>query len=222
MAVIKHRPISKPFPDSRSGKVIFLSHCILNENTRYLGGAAAPACIQPVVEQCIRNDWGMVQMPCPEQQAWGGVGKRFLLLTYGSKGTFLYLFRGFLLPLFVLYTKWIYRNLARKVVAEIKDYLNTGYTVVSIAGVDGSPSCGVNTGLVLEVALEGIAELNLEELTSERANRVVQESLNPGEGMFTIALKAELSRQKIDIPYVAHDLFAELLGETKELDGFAK
>ena len=135
-------------------------------------------------------------MPCPEQRAWGGVAKKTLLLTYGSKANFVYVFRGLLLPLFVLYTKWIYRSLARRVAAEINDYIKAGYSVVSVAGVDGSPSCGVNASLKLDMALEGIADIELGDLTSENSNRVVWDSLTPGEGMFTSALKAELNRHR--------------------------
>jgi predicted secreted protein len=52
--------------DRRSKKVVFLAHCLLNENTRYLGGACRGCCVREIVEQCITHDLGMVQMPCPE------------------------------------------------------------------------------------------------------------------------------------------------------------
>ena len=50
--------------DERSGEVVFVSHCLLNQNTRYLGGAFRPRCP-------------------PEQRVWGGVLKRLLLPAYG-------------------------------------------------------------------------------------------------------------------------------------------
>ena len=71
--------MQRSLKDSRSGKVIFLSHCILNENTRYLGGACRGGVIREIVEQCLDKDIGIVQMPCPEQIAWGGVTKRLML-----------------------------------------------------------------------------------------------------------------------------------------------
>lgn len=85
--------------DSRSKQVVFLSHCILNENTRYLGGACRGSCIREIVEQCLDNNWGIVQMPCPEQHVWGGVTKRLLLISYGAKDQFVYRFRDLFLPL---------------------------------------------------------------------------------------------------------------------------
>ena len=83
--------------DDRSKRVIFLSHCLLNENTRYLGGACRAACVREVVEECMDRDLGIVQMPCPEQQAWGGVLKRTMLRAYGMRGKMLDRFRPLLL-----------------------------------------------------------------------------------------------------------------------------
>lgn len=31
--------------DARSGQVVFVSHCLLNQNTRYLGGAVCPGVV---------------------------------------------------------------------------------------------------------------------------------------------------------------------------------
>jgi hypothetical protein len=85
--------------DLRSRRVIFVAHCLLNENTRYLGGACRGGAIREIVEPCLQNDVGIVQLPCPEQHAWGGVLKRRLLFFYGSKGKLRYRLRSVLLPL---------------------------------------------------------------------------------------------------------------------------
>src|SRR5512146_1334310 len=69
--------------DRRSRKVAFVSHCLLNENTRYLGGACRACCVREVVDGLLDRDVGIVQMPCPEQLAWGGVLKRHMLRMYG-------------------------------------------------------------------------------------------------------------------------------------------
>ncbi|MFN8512662.1 MAG: hypothetical protein U0232_03195 [Thermomicrobiales bacterium] len=71
--------------DARSGRVVFLSHCLLNEHTRYPGGACHACCVREVVERCLDAELGMVQLPCPEELAWGGVGKRALLPVYGLR-----------------------------------------------------------------------------------------------------------------------------------------
>ena len=84
--------------DQRSQKVVFLSHCLLNENTRYLGGACRGGAIRELVESCLDSGLGIVQMPCPEQHAWGGVLNRRLLWFFGTEGRLRYRLRNALLP----------------------------------------------------------------------------------------------------------------------------
>lgn len=36
-------------------------------------------CVRKIVEQCLNSDVGIVQMPCPEQPAWGGISKRLFI-----------------------------------------------------------------------------------------------------------------------------------------------
>jgi uncharacterized protein YbbK (DUF523 family) len=90
--------------DERSKRVIFVSHCVLNENTRYLGGAFRRGCVDELVDGFQQKGMGIYQMPCPEQRAWGGVLKRHMLPIYGSQGTLLYRLRRVLLPLLLWYT----------------------------------------------------------------------------------------------------------------------
>jgi len=60
--------------------VVLLSHCLLNENVRYLGGAGRPGGVQEVVDDYLAGGAGIYQLPCPEQRAWGGVLKRRMLV----------------------------------------------------------------------------------------------------------------------------------------------
>ena len=45
------------FQDRRNHRVMFLAHCLLNENTRYLGGACHPAMVREAVE--FADDFAM-------------------------------------------------------------------------------------------------------------------------------------------------------------------
>ena len=193
--------------------MVFLSHCILNENTRYLGGACSPACVRPIVEECIRNDWGMVQLPCPEQRAWGGVVKRHLLKAHGAGGSLLYRFRPIVLPVFEWYSRWIYRGLARQVAGEIEDYLKSGFVVAGIVAVDGSPSCGLNVTLDLRASFLRMAAMDADGATIARMNEIIRDTLVAGEGMFTSAFRRELDRRHLEVSYFAHDLVAEISGK---------
>ena len=213
----KIRTLARRLEDGRSKRVVFLSHCILNENTRYLGGACG-SCVRGVVEQCLAADVGMVQMPCPEQAAWGGVAKRFLLAAYGARGTLLYRLRRFLLPVLLAYTGLVYRRIARRTAAEIRDYLDSGYVVVGVVGVDGSPSCGVWKTLNIDRSFDSIANIDVGSITVEGMNAIVRRELTAGSGMFTAALSEELRKRGVDVPFLAHDLISELDGKGTSVD----
>jgi uncharacterized protein YbbK (DUF523 family) len=192
---------------------VFLSHCLLNENTRYLGGAGRPGCVREIVDGCAAAGLGMVQMPCPEEAAWGGVRKRRLLLLYGSARWLPGRLRRLLLPLLLAYTRRNYARLARDTARRAADYQRAGLDVVAVVGVDGSPSCGVVRTLDIPAALDRLARADRRTLTTARANAVVRDTLVPGPGLFTELLRRELRRRRVDAPYLAHDLPGELDGE---------
>ena len=47
-----------------------------------------------------------------------------------------------------------YRRIARRAVRDLEDYVASGFEVVGVVGVAGSPSCGVDTTLDLGRALK--------------------------------------------------------------------
>jgi hypothetical protein len=71
--------LRRALEDERSERVVFLSHCLLDQNTRYLAGAVCPGAVDDALEPYLSEVVGIVQMPCPEQRVWGGVVKRHLL-----------------------------------------------------------------------------------------------------------------------------------------------
>lgn len=199
--------------DARARRVVFLSHCLLNENTRYLGGAARPGCVQEIVNACTDSDLGMVQLPCPEEHAWGGVRKRWLLRLYGSSRWLPGPLRRALLPALLAYTRWVYARLARDAARRVADYRRTGHQVVAVVGVDGSPSCGIDTTLDIPTAIDRLAETDRHTLTSGVVNTIVRDTAIPGPGMYTQQLRRRLPPRRIDIPFLAHDLRRELDGD---------
>ncbi len=85
---------------------------------------------------------GICQMPCPEQRAWGGVARRYLVLAYGSKGTVRYRLRRPLAWMFVWYTRRVYARLARRVVRDIADYGRSGVRSPGWRGSARHPRAG--------------------------------------------------------------------------------
>jgi uncharacterized protein YbbK (DUF523 family) len=191
---------------------VFLSHCLLNENTRYLGGAGRPASVPEIVRPCLEQGVAIVQLPCPEEHAWGGVTKRWLLAFYGAaESSRLFRLKAVLVPFMLFYTRRVYRRLARQVATQVHDYLKSGFRVLGIIGVDGSPSCGVQTTLNLERAFDQVGRLRLT-ATAADINAIVRDNAIGGRGLFVAALQKELSRRSLHVPFAAHDLIAELQG----------
>jgi hypothetical protein len=132
---------------------------LLNENTRYLGGACRPGAVGEVVRACLDDGLGIVQMPCPEQLAWGGVLRRRLLWFFGAEGTLQYRLRRVSLPVSLWYTRRFYKKIGRQVADQVADYQSSGFTVVGIVGVEGSPSCGAGQTLDVTRGLELVGRL---------------------------------------------------------------
>jgi predicted secreted protein len=113
--------------DGRSGKVVLVPHCVLNQNSRVAGAAEQPAAVVELVMGLLNRDVGIVQMPCPELCAFG-------------------LDRGQILverELRTSYGRALSRNLARELVKQVRMYLECGIQVLGVLGKNGSPSCGV-------------------------------------------------------------------------------
>lgn len=205
--------LSERLRDERGRRVAFVSHCLLNENVRYLGGAFHSGAV-PEIGELQRLGIGIHQMRCPERQAWGGTLKRLMIPAYGSKGTVVYRFRVPLLRLFVWYTRLVYWRLARAVVRDIREYQRSGVRVIAIVGVGASPSCGVTTTLDVRRSFEVIAACPVAELNRQTFNqRAIVDCRTAGEGLFLRTLSRQLARRGITVPLAEYDLVAEMRGE---------
>lgn len=111
--------------DKRQRRVIFISHCWLNINTRFPQGAAFEGANTPLIKTLLDSGVGIIQMPCPEYEVLG-----LEKYDYGEI---------ILEPL-----RARFREVAQVVVKQIKDYLALGFEIVGILGMNPSPSCGVD------------------------------------------------------------------------------
>jgi predicted secreted protein len=196
--------------DARSRRVVFVSHCLLNENVRYPGGATCPGAVPEVVERYVDAGIGLCQMPCPEQCAWGGVRKRHLLRLYGNPALRWRLVRRATVAVATVWTRVVYRRLARRVADEIADYCEGGFEVVEIVGVGGSPSCGVRTTLDLDGALAVMARRDTDSDRGSANREIVVANIRAGRGLFVDCLDRALGSRGLAVAYREHDLVAEL------------
>ncbi len=209
---VKVQSLASRLGDSRKRKVVFLSHCILNENVRYAGGAFRAACVSEIVSQCVERDIGMVQMPCPEQHAWGGVLKCRLLAVCGDARVGSWFSQHVLVPLFLYYTTLVCRSMARVVAKQIADYIGSGFTVIGVVGVDGSATCGVRKAVRLKKCLPMLAEADADLLSSQRVNNIFRACLAEGMGRFMQELHHEVVARRLHVPFLAHDMLGEMNG----------
>jgi predicted secreted protein len=189
--------------------VVFLSHCLLNHNVRYLGGAGREAGVRALVDGYLANGVGICQMPCPEQRAWGGVLKRRMLIAYGAGRTWRSPLVRALFGPFMAYTQFVYGRLARQVAVEIADYHDSGLEVVGVIGISGSPSCGVQTTLDLPAAVDVLRRCPLAQLDRRMVNeQVVGAHTRPGQGLFITELQRQLAKRRVAARFDEYD-FAE-------------
>lgn len=205
------KQLQEQLADARGGRVVLLSHCLLNENVRYLGGAGRAGGVGEVASGYLARGIGICQLPCPEQRAWGGVLKRRMLVAYGSAGALRAPVARLLLRPFTWYTRWVYARLARAISRDVADYRHCGVDVVGLVGIGGSPSCGVATTLDLPGAVTALTRCPAAALDRRTLNEdIIAANVRPGEGLFIRALRRRLARAGAAIPMAEHNLLAEL------------
>lgn len=117
-------------PDQRSKRFIFVPFCLICQAFQAQGIVryGHRAVIKPIVEEILRHDLNIIQMPCPESQ-FGGYEQG---LKRGPKGIDQYDTPEF---------REVCQRLASETVKMIKAILANGYEIVAILGMEYSPSC---------------------------------------------------------------------------------
>lgn len=129
------------FNDVRSKKVIFVAHCLLNQNSISDGTAVCPAGFQEMMDYFLEAGIGIVQMPCPELSCLGLDRGNI----YGADS-----------PVVVENTRIRaemkkdnlnekLNKLVEYVIQQIVEYHKYGFDIIGIIGANRSPNCGVET-----------------------------------------------------------------------------
>jgi predicted secreted protein len=161
------------FDDKRSKKVIFLAHCLLNQNSISDSTADFPSQFNEVIHFLMENEIGMIQLPCPELTCLG--------LDRGD-------INGYTRPVIEENTRirkmMCQKNnlekiqvLVQSAVYQITEYLKNGFDIKGVIGINRSPSCGVET-------------------TSKDSSEI------NGQGIFIEVLQDELKKQNIQLDFI--------------------
>jgi len=157
----------------RSRRIIALAHCHLNSNSKVLGLACYPGARAEVVAPLIEGGVGIVQLPCPEasflgMKRWGMTVEQYDTPAYRRHC----------------------RKILRTTVDTLRALADDGCTIEGVIGVEGSPSCGVET------TCGGYAGGELEDASGQQAARI------PGRGVFFDELRGMLAEVGLgDVPF---------------------
>jgi len=114
--------------DKRSKRIVFVAHCVLNQNSVVNGIARFPGMIKDIVQMFWKKDVGVIQLPCPELLFAGSQRHRMRRDGYNT-------------PDFLS----LCDRLLVDVIKQIESYASNGYKILCIIGIARSPSCGVKT-----------------------------------------------------------------------------
>lgn len=109
----------------RSKKIVLVSHCILNQNSVVYPLARAKGAFKFVIE-LINHGVGIIQLPCPELRYLGISRMPMNKNEYDTTE-----YRNLCLELFI------------PVLNEITNFIDNGYTILGIIGINESPTCGI-------------------------------------------------------------------------------
>ncbi len=132
---------SAMFADGRSKRVIFVAHCILNQNAKIDRCARCPGAMRELAAYLVESGLGIVQMPCPELVVLGldRQADPSRDPTIESEDTRV---AARMREAPARAACWA---LAADVAHQIAQYLHHGFEVVGLLGINGSPTCGVET-----------------------------------------------------------------------------
>jgi len=139
------------FEDKRSKRVVFVAHCIMNQNAKVDKCAHYPGAIEEVARFFLDNGIGISQMPCPEMLLLGlDRGKPAGLdLTIEEEDTRI----ARLMRTGDCYQAAV--QIAETFAFQIAEYVKSGFDAIGVLGINGSPTCGVETGWYEDKETEG-------------------------------------------------------------------
>jgi len=112
----------------RGKKIVFISHCLLNQNAKAMGKEKSRGTIKEIIELISESGIGIVQLPCPQLEFNGGLNRRAKDKNHYDNKKF----------------RSDCKKMATMTLKQIENYLAKSYSVVGILGVELSPTCAVH------------------------------------------------------------------------------
>lgn len=216
------------FSDNRGRRIVYVSCCLLNQNTRAPGIAVTQGACTELIRMLLDNGIGIEQLPCPERLYWGGVGRHTFTsrqpLVFSSIGKWWSPVTELLGQMWLANAAKPMKRLAGEVVARIEDFTREGYSVLGMIGVDDSPSCGVTKTLdMMKIAREQRSlGITLDDVANPRLDKmkpIIDAGMVGGSGSFMGPILEQLKRRSLDIPAVGFDPWARSDQEAQRIAG---
>jgi len=163
----------------RSKKSLIVCHCLLNANAKIFPLAICGGVNRDVLNPYLEEDVGLIQLPCPETgylglNRWGMTREQYDHLHYRD----------------------YCREILKPTLYQVRAFVDAGYQILGVIGMDGSPNCGVH---------KTCAGFTGGEICSQADIGRQQEKLVfvPGKGVFFKILEEMLFKEKIDLHFWA-------------------
>lgn len=139
------------FQDRRGKKLLLVAHCILNQNSKIDACAYYPGAIREAAQAILDAEVGIIQLPCPELLCLGldRQADKAAVRSIESEDT------RVAERMKEAKALQLCREIAGNVVYQIEEYQKHGFQVLGLLGVNGSPTCGVDTTWAADKEFEG-------------------------------------------------------------------
>jgi len=161
------------FDDKRSKKVVIVSHCVLNQNTKLDRCAHFSGAVTNIVELLISNGIGIIQAPCPEMLYLGLNRGAAIDSTPSVEEEDTRIAR----EMWSANGIHLCCEIAQNLIDQVEDYRRNGFTVLGMIGINGSPTCGVETTWIEGKEIEGMGVL-IQQLVLELSRKNISFPIN--------------------------------------------
>lgn len=131
----------------RKKEIVFISHCILNQNTVVSPLARSEGAYIDIVDLIIKKGIGIHQLACPEFRMLGIHREPMTKDEYDSEE----------------YRK-LCRDISLDTISILKEYKEKNYKLLALIGINNSPTCSIKNekGILMEELISLLEENNLE------------------------------------------------------------
>lgn len=207
------------YEDGRTKRIVFINHCLLNQNSRGPGVAFRKGPSAELIRIFLKNDINMIQLPCCECIGWGGAARmsfdRFIPIVINAVrfGWF-----PLLIPILKASSS-SYNRLCKKeavkVVDRMEDYLRNDYTICGVVGINDSPTCGVTKTVDMVKYMRSMATAIYKGDPVDPIQKNL-EALIDGESFFMGNLIKEMKKRHLAIKAIGYEPWAKSLKTESE------